>query len=654
MWLHRFASSRCARGHAWTGCRIYNKMHPPQGMKHLVLARFSASPSQPASDDKERTTASLPQLWQILRPERGRLQLALAALCASSSVNLSYPYMVGKLVDLFGQGADGLQFVMDHTWLCAGVMVAGGFATFCRLYLIETAIERIAFRLRREFFWALIQRPIAFFDGNKTGELVNRLGNDITMTSRVLIDASAGIRSCITACVGTCMVFQLAPTEMILGLLTPVATLFVVGFGYGRVVRRIAEKRQQRLAEAVQRAEERLGGIRTVRTFNAEKRELAGFERLLDSVYEAGWQNALAMGGLSCFFVTGGGLFLIHIIYNCGLMVTSGVVSIGTTVSLGMYCFMAGSAYTGIMTSYGDIQKCLGSCQKVLEILSQSSVQPMLTDSIVSAVSPAHPPLAVKFESVSFSYPTRPTPVLQNLSLDIPAGARVALLGRSGSGKSTVALLLAGLYPPSQGKIFVDDRDMYADDSTPSWVRSQLGVISQEPTLFALTIRENVEYGVDGENFQTEEASEENSRLILEATSAAHVNEFAEHLPLGLDTPAGERGQALSGGQKQRVCIARALARKPRMLVFDEATSALDLRSERLVHKALKEVLSAGDCTCLVITHRMSALEWCDRVAVVHEGSVVQYGEKNEVLNNPCAALQSILRNDDHLHVQET
>ena len=306
----------------------------------------------------------------------------------------------------------------------------------------------------------------------------------------------------------TGMVFQLAPTEMIVGLLTPVASLFIVGMGYGRLVRRIAEKRQQRLAEAVQRAEERLGGIRTVRTFNAEQRELAGFEKLLDSVYEAGWQNALAMAGLSCFFVTGGGLFLIHIIYNCGLMVTSGVVSIGTTVSLAMYCFMAGSAYTGIMTSYGDIQKCLGSCQKVLEILSLHTVEakPMLTESVASAAAAAaagvHSPLTVKFENVHFTYPSRPTPVLQGLSLDIPAGARVALLGRSGSGKSTVALLLAGLYPPSEGKICVDGRDM-SDEGTEAWVRSQLGVISQEPTLFALTIRENVEYGVNDDLDET-------------------------------------------------------------------------------------------------------------------------------------------------------
>mmetsp|Transcript_102202 Transcript_102202/g.243716 ORF Transcript_102202/g.243716 Transcript_102202/m.243716 type:complete len:635 (-) Transcript_102202:34-1938(-) len=623
--------------------RLRGRCHPslcaPWARSYVKRSPFTARAASSAPqkvDPEEKKTATLPQLWQILRPERGRLQLALGALCASSSVNLSYPYLMGHLVDLFGEGDGGLQFVMEHTWLCGLVVVAGGCATFCRLYLIETAIERIAFRLRREFFAALIQQPISFFDNNKTGELVNRLGNDITMTSRVLIDASAGIRSSITAVVGTCMIFQLAPSEMIAGLLAPVATLFIVGVGYGRVVRRIAERRQQRLAESVQRAEERLGGIRTVRTFNAEKSEVESFEKLLDAVYQAGWQNALAWGGLSSFFVTGGGLFLIHIIYNCGVMVTSGVVSVGTTVSLAMYCFMAGSSYTGIMTAYGDIQKCLGSSQRVLEILGTTDAHSPMS-AAVPAVSSLKP-LAVSLQDVSFAYPTRDSPVLQGLNLDIPAGSRVALLGRSGSGKSTVALLLAGLYQPSTGKVLVDGEDMFADEARTAWVRSQLGFISQEPILFALTIKENVEYGlqeVDGRD-----------ERIKEATAAANVDDFANHLPLGLDTPSGERGQALSGGQKQRVCIARALARKPRMLVFDEATSALDLRSERLVHESLKQILAAGKCTCLVITHRMSALQWCDRVAVVHEGRVVQYGEKDEVLANPSDALQSILRND--------
>ena len=318
---------------------------------------------------------------------------------------------------------------------------------------------------------------------------------------------------------------------------------------------------------------------------------------MLETVYQAGWQNAMASAGLSSFFVTGGGLFLLHIIYNCGMMVTSGVVSVGSTVSLAMYCFMAGSSYTGMMTAYGDIQKCLGSCQKVLEILGNPTVKAEVTEA-VAAVAPL--PLAVKFEDVSFVYPARPTShVLQGLSLDIPAGSRVAVLGRSGSGKSTIALLLAGLYEPISGRVLVDGRDMFSDASTTAWVRSQLGVISQEPTLFAMSIRQNVEYGLNSEFTELE-----SDQLVKEAAAVAHVNEFADFLPLGMDTLSGERGQALSGGQKQRVCIARALAKKPRMLIFDEATSALDLRSERAVHQALEEVLSSGDCTCLVITHR--------------------------------------------------
>lgn len=595
----------------------------------------------------ESSSASLGQLWTILKPERTRLQLSFAALLASSSVNLSYPYLMGKLIDLFGDGEGGLTFVMDHCFACGSLVLFGGAATFCRLFLIETAIERVAYRLRREFFGALLRRDVAFFDLNKTGELTTRLSNDITLTSRVLIDVSMGARSTITACVGTCMVFHLAPAEMMTVLLAPVASLFVVGVAYGRVVRKIASERQDRLASAVQLSEERLAGIRTVRTFNAEASELRSFEKGLDRVYEAGYKNALATGGLSCFFVTGGGLFLLHIVYNCGMMVTSGVLTMGATVSLAMYCFYAGSSYTGLMTAYGDIQKSLGACQKVLEILSEKDGS-ATTSAAVSAPMAAPnaavangKPLSLRFENVTFAYPARPnTPVLNGMSLDIPAGARVALLGRSGSGKSSVAMLAAGLYAPGSGRVFADGVDIFAEPGNAVWVRSQLGVISQEPTLFALSIRENIAYGM------LSESSEVDYAPLLEAVRAAHVEEFSSQLPEGLETSAGERGQALSGGQKQRVCIARALARNPRMFIFDEATSALDLRSERLVHTALRDILSSGASTSLVITHRLSALQWVDRVAVMDEGTIVQYGLRDEVMANPCEALQSILRSD--------
>jgi len=232
------------------------------------------------------------------------------------------------------------------------------------------------------------------------------------------------------------------------------------------------------------------------------------------------------------------------------------------------------------------------------------------------------------------------------MDLDIPAGARLAVLGRSGSGKSTIAALIAGLYAPASGRVLVDGVDIVAEPGAAVWARQQLGVIGQEPTLFTLTLRENVAYGLDSGCRGGEDV--ESTSAVEEAVRAAHVDEFVSLLPQGLDTPAGERGRALSGGQKQRVCIARALARRPRMLIFDEATSALDLRSEQLVHSALEEVLSSRSCTCLVITHRLSALRWTDHVAVVHEGRVVQHGLREEVLADPCPELRAILRSDDH------
>lgn len=609
-------------------------------------ATSSAAPSTDAKEDKA-AKASFRQLWSVLSPERTRLQLAVGALCASSSVTLSYPYLVGRLVDLFGGQDGGLAFVMEHAYACGGIVLFGGLATFCRLYLIETAIERIGFRLRREFFRSLMLRDVEFFDRHKTGELINRMSNDITVTSRVLIDASAGLRSSLTAIVGTCMVVHIAPTEMIANLLSPVAAIILAGAAYGRLVRHIATEKQTRLASCVQHAEERLAGIRTVRAFNAEPRELKSFEGLLNNVYDIGRKNALAQAGFSAIIVSGGGLVLLSIVYNCGVLVSTGVVSMGSTVSLGMYSLMAGSAYTGLATSYGDIQKSLGSCQQVLEILNAKPGATTTLTPITSLDEGERQPVSVSFENVSFAYPARPdAPVLQGLDLDIPAGARVAVLGRSGSGKSTIAALLAALYEPANGRVLMDGVDIASDPSQAVWARSQLGIISQEPTLFALTVRDNVAYGLPGEDSKVDDAGEE---ALDSAIRVAYVNEFAERLPEGLNTPAGERGQALSGGQKQRVCIARALVRQPRMLVFDEATSALDLRSEELIHSALKEILASGECTCLVITHRLSALQWVDQVAVMDEGRVVQYGARDEVLANPCEVLQAILRSNDEL-----
>lgn len=521
--------------------------------------------------------------------------------------------------------------------------------SFCRLFLIETSIERISFRLRREFFDQLLQQEIAFFDKRTTGELVNRISNDVTVTSRVLIDASMGMRSTISAVVGAGMVFTLAPQQMMATLLVPAIGIFGVGLTYGYFVRKIAKTKQERLADAVQHASERVSGIRTVRTFNAEGRESRTFLQNLDSVYEAGWQNAMAQGGMSAVFVTGGGLFLLHLFFNCGMMVSSGLVSLGTTMSLAMYCFMTGSGFAGVVSAYGDIQKALGASERVMEVLrantSQSEAE---VAAVLTGLKPRDTkPLAVRFEDVKFAYPSRPDiPVLNGFSIDIPCGARVALLGRSGSGKSTVAFLLTRLYEPEEGRIFFDDQDITTESS--AWARDQIAFVSQEPTLFGGSVRDNIAYGLHDDVHKNSDRVDESVRR---ASASASVDEFTQRLPDGLETPVGERGQSLSGGQRQRVAIARALARQPRLLLLDEATSALDQQSEALVHAALKEaVLGTGGAlpwTSLVITHRLSALTFVDHVAVIHEGRLAQYGPKDDVLANPSAELKAILSQDN-------
>jgi len=282
----------------------------------------------------------------------------------------------------------------------------------------------------------------------------------------------------------------------------------------------------------------------------------------------------------------------------------------------------------------------------------------------------------IRFEDVCFSYPSRPDQqVLKGVTLDIPPGSRLAVLGESGSGKSTLAQILLRLYPPTSGKVFLGPHSLM--DCDPRWVRAQFGVVNQDPILFALSIRDNVLYGKLAEMDYMRDQSDLESMRIERPRSkrkpqydshehltpqlrtefdkvlrAAHVADFVEQMPDKLDTFVGERGQALSGGQKQRVCIARALIRDPPMLLFDEATSALDNKSEKLVHTALEEAMKGR--TCLLITHRLSTLDFAEYIAVLSDGEVAQFGAKADVLRRPCPELSRILNQMSHTTPAET
>jgi ABC-type multidrug transport system fused ATPase/permease subunit len=498
-------------------------------------------------------------------------------------------------------------------------LVLGGAATFARLFWLDTAIEQIQRTLRIQAFERVLLQPIAFFDSRRTGELLSRLGNDVTTTSKVLIDLSAGCRSVISATAGTAIIAYLAPPSVLVTMLSPAVLLFGVGFVYGRFVRDVAKRRTDALADTVTSAEQTLNMVRTVRSFNAEEKEIARFASRVDEVYDYGWKAAVASSGLRSVFFTGGGMFLLHILFQSSELISAGVLTSGTAVSLAMYSFTAGAGFQGIVAAYGDVQMALGACQQVLEVLRMPPG--------VALGAPTNPARIdspdLRLDGVSFSFPARPeTRVLKDISFHVPAGETLAIVGLSGSGKSTVLSLLAGFYKPDAGSISVGGQCLSQLDERE--LRSKLGIVLQLPDLFPSTIRENIEYsgGEFGE----------------EAARIAQVN-FVESLPAGLDTHVGDRGAQLSGGERQRVAIARAFAHRPPVLLLDEPTASLDTQSER----KFIEALAGHGRTAVLVTHRMSMLALAQHLAVMDNGCLVQCGEKVQVMSKPCEALQKLL-----------
>eukprot|EP00916_Digyalum_oweni_P003224 GHVL01005809.1.p1 GENE.GHVL01005809.1~~GHVL01005809.1.p1 ORF type:complete len:623 (-),score=119.33 GHVL01005809.1:231-2099(-) len=583
-----------------------------------------------------------------------------------------------------------------EVFICLSVVIIGAVTSAIRLFLLETAVDRVAYRLRFELFSKIMKNGLA---DKTSGEMISLLNADVTVMSRILIECSFGIRCVISSIVGTMMVLQMAPLHLISTLLLPIGATFLGAFVFGRFVRKISVAKQESLAKSTSFAEEKLSNLFNVRCYNGEILETRKFEAHMDKVYSLGVKNALAVSGQSCIYYFAAGGFLLNLIYWSGHMISTGVLTLGSMSSLGMYCLMAGASYQGVLRAYGDTQKALGACENVLSIImsdnnqdtsvssfnqdtsvssfnqdtsvssfnQDTSVSPMPAVSGWTAEMESAP--SIRFENVSFHYPppSGRGNILTNLSFEIPSGARMALLGPSGSGKTTVTLLLMKLLKPTNGQIFVNNSDI--QHLNTSWLRAQCGVVSQEPVLFADTLEENVGYGLLTHSaiFQNEDSDvnirRKNSQRLLENTmkfynledfhknkilkalKCSYSDEFVDSLPLGVQTLVGKDGTGLSGGQKQRIAIARALCREPKLLLLDEATSALDAQSERQLHSVFKDAVK--DRTCLMITHRISTLDFADYVCVLapHGNGILQFGTRDSVFANPCPLLTQLMCN---------
>ncbi|WP_395824134.1 ABC transporter transmembrane domain-containing protein [Elstera sp.] len=564
-----------------------------------------------ANDERERSRSlrSLRFLLTYLKPYRLQMAGAGLALIVAASTVLALGSGLRHLVDEgFVSGDAGL---LDQAVLVLmAVVVLLAFATFSRFYLVSWLGERVVADIRRDVFARALHLDATFYDTARTAEIQSRLTTDTTIIEGVVGSSfSIALRNFLLFVGGSVML--LITSAKLTGLVFLVVPL-VVGpiIIIGRRVRNLSRRAQDEVAAVGVQITEALQGVRTVQAFTHEKMEQRQFEGRINAAFSAARSRIIARAYLTAIVILLVFGAISIILWIGGRDVLAGTLSPGDLSAFVFYAAVVAGAVGAISEVIGDLQRAAGASERLIELAS----------TVPAIQAPAHPvalvrPVrgAVSFEAVSFNYPTRPDrPSLDQISFTIAPGERVALVGPSGAGKTTVLQLLLRFYDPNRGVIRFDGHAL--PDLDPTELRGAMAIVAQEPVIFAGTVAENIRYGRPG-------ATDAEVRAAAEAAFAA---EFIDLMPQGFDSQLGERGMRLSGGQRQRIAIARAILRQPALLLLDEATSALDADSERAVQQALDGLMR--ERTTLVIAHRLATIVNCDRILVLDQGRIIESG----------------------------
>jgi len=562
-----------------------------------------------------RQLRPLVELAAFLRPYRARVAGALAALTVAAGTVLYVGFGLRRLVDTGFEGQD--QAVLDRALLLMLAIVAVlAAATFARYYLVSWLGERLVADVRKRIFERVLTLSPAFYETNKTGEILSRLTADTTLVQTVIgSSASVALRNVLLLIGGSALLVVTSPK--LTGLVALVVPLVVAPILIlGRRVRSLSRASQDRLADVSDSAEETINAIQTVQAFGRERHDTAAFAARVEEAMRIAERRIRARAILTAVVMLLAFGAVAVILWLGGQEVMAGTISGGELAAFIFYAVVVAGSVGALSEVMGDLQRAAGAAERLLELMhAQSEVAP-------PAVPQRLPEPArgeVNFDRVTFHYPAMPDrSALQDFSLHVRPGETVALVGPSGAGKTTVFQLLLRFYDVQSGAVSVDGVDVR--DADPRTLRGRIGLVPQDPVLFSADALENIRYG-------RPDAPEQEVRA---AADAAAVTRFVEHLPDGFQTFLGQRGVRLSGGQRQRVAIARAILRDPAILLLDEATSALDAESEHVVQEAL-EKLSKGRTT-IVIAHRLATVLKADRIVVMEEGRVVGSGKHHELV----------------------
>ncbi len=552
------------------------------------------------------------RLLGFLRPYRRGVTVSFLLAGAAMGTGVLIPYLVGRTVNEIHDHGDSL------LPLAIAVVVAGllrlGFSVARRLIAGQVSLG-VEYDLRNRMYQHLQSLELSFFDSQQTGQLMSRATVDLQAVRFFLGYGLIFIlQSALTILIASGVMLALDPGLAAIAL-APMPFVIWTSFRFGRRNRPASQEVQQRIAELTAEAEENIGGVRVVKAFAQEERQLRRFDDRTRRVFDQSMVSTRLRAYYSPLIGFLPQLGLAGLLYVGGRQVIDGSLSEGDFVAFYGYVLMLTGPMRMLGVALGMSQRAVASGERVFELLDRA---PRLT---APPDAPALPPGGghVELRDVTFAY-DGDEPVLRGIDLDVEAGHTVAIVGPTGSGKTSLVMLIPRLYDVTGGAVFVDGADVRTVD--PASLRREVAIVSDDAFLFSAPLRENIAYA-------RPEASDDD---VVAAATRAGLGELLDDLPDGLDTLVGERGLTLSGGQRQRVAIARALLAEPRILILDDATSSVDATTESQIKAALAEVMEGR--TTFVIAHRLSTIALADEVVVLEDGRVAARGTHAELLDD--------------------
>jgi len=567
---------------------------------------------------KSKITASSLQkaivIFKYAGNHRWKFYVGLVFLLFTGATALAFPKLMGMLIDCVKNKNN------DQANMIAGglilILFLQSIFSFFRLYLFVNFTENTLANLRVSLYSNLVKLPMSFFSQKRVGELNSRISSDITQIQDTLTSTIAEFLRQFILIIGGVLLLANESIKLTLLMLSVVPLVAVAAVIFGRFIRKYSKSVQDKVAESQVVVEETMQGISIVKAFANEWYEIARYNGKIKEVVKIAIKGGKYRGYFASFIIFCLFGAIVAVVWFGVRLSISGEMSVGQLISFVLYSTFVGASFGGIAELYAQIQKAIGATERVFELLDETP-EKINSDRDLATIDKIKG--NVTFKNVAFSYHSRKEiKVLKDVSFTANFGQKIAIVGPSGTGKSTIASLLLRFYTIDEGEILVDGKNIY--DFDLEHLRGNMSIVPQDVILFGGTIRENIAYGKPN-------ATEEE---IVTASKQANAYNFIESFPEKFETIVGERGIKLSGGQRQRIAIARALLKNPSILILDEATSSLDSKSEKLVQEAL-EILMEGR-TSIIIAHRLSTIRSADQILVLDNGKITEQGTHQELI----------------------